>query len=452
MKHTSLLLCAGLLIVSCGQEFLDIRRDANQVVPSMIEDYQAILDNNSVMNQTSFGLSMIGGGEFSVSDEVLKSFSSSNIWQRNAYLWLSDVFEGAEASDWNNPYQRILYANLALDVTEITPTPQLLSEWNTVRGQALFHRAWNYFQLAQTFCDNYKFDDEQDVLGLPLRLEYDVTAPITRQSLRETYGRILMDLEEAINLLPEVVVHQFQPSKAAGHALLARVYLYTGDYVKAEHAASLALAYGDELLDFNLLDWNQQYSFSNYAYGDNNPEVIFHSHNTVSTIMANNRMNVDSALFHSYSQNDLRSVIYYDIEADGRVSFKGSYQGGGAYFTGLASDELFLIKAECAVRQGDLFSAQSYLNRLLQKRYITGTFVDIDFSEMADHEALTIILNERRKELYMRGTRWGDLKRLNTDSRFAISLEREFEGRKYTLQPNETNWSFPIPDNEIELH
>src|SRR5690606_20584701 len=102
-------------------------------------------------------------------------------------------------------------------------------------------------------------------------------------------------------------------------------------------------------------------------------------------------------------------------------------------------------------RRGDLSVGQTYLNMLLEKRYQTGTFVDMDFSDMDEQEALATVLNERHKELYMRGMRWGDLKRLNTDERFATSLEREFEGRLYELKPNAINWAYPLPDNEIDL-
>lgn len=39
-----LLIVLFLAFVSCGKEFLDIKRNVDQDVPSTIQDYQAILD------------------------------------------------------------------------------------------------------------------------------------------------------------------------------------------------------------------------------------------------------------------------------------------------------------------------------------------------------------------------------------------------------------------------
>lgn len=438
---------ASFALASCGEGFLDVRRDANQVVPSNVEDYQAILDNSSIMNETSLGLGMIGAGEFYVSDNGLQAISPANAWQLNAYLWVNDTFEGGEARDWNNPYERILYANLALDVDRVAPSYASRQALDAVKGQALFHRAWNYFQLAQTFCDYYREGVEQP--GLPIPLDYDITATTKWHSLKETFDRIVQDLELAIVLLPNATAHQFQPSRTAAYAFLARVMLYLADYERAKEAAERALLERGELLDFNKLEASSRYTFSGYVYGNNNPEVIFHSHNTAPTIMSNTRMNVDSMLYRLYEANDLRKTMYFETEQDGRIHFKGSYRGSGAYFTGLATDELYLVMAECDARAGDLASSESYLNALLENRYAAGTFTGVDFSGMAAEKALAIVLDERRKELYMRGTRWGDLKRLNAEERFATSLERAFDGKRYALLPNGPNWSYPFPDNEL---
>ena len=55
--------------------------------------------------------------------------------------------------------------------------------------------------------------------------------------------------------------------------------------------------------------------------------------------------------------------------------FKGSYNGTLFAFTGLATDEIFLVRAECRARTGDINGAMDDLNRLLQQRWKTGTFV-----------------------------------------------------------------------------
>ncbi|MNH23081.1 hypothetical protein D3C79_829630 [compost metagenome] len=88
--------------------------------------------------------------------------------------------------------------------------------------------------------------------------------------------------------------------------------------------------------------------------------------------------------------------------------------------------------------------AMDYLNALLVKRYKTGTYVPL--SETDPNKALAVILLERRKQLLFRGLRWLDLRRLNTDARFATTLKRTLDGVEYLLPPNDNRYTFPIPN------
>ena len=115
-------------------------------------------------------------------------------------------------------------------------------------------------------------------------------------------------------------------------------------------------------------------------------------------------------------------------------------------FGGLATDEVYLIKAECLARKGQVSESISVLNQLLIKRWKTGTFIPLTAINAQD--ALSKILTERRKELVFRGIRWTDLKRLNRENA-NISLTRTLNGQTFTLLPNELRYVFPIPDDEL---
>jgi hypothetical protein len=118
-------------------------------------------------------------------------------------------------------------------------------------------------------------------------------------------------------------------------------------------------------------------------------------------------------------------------------------------FSGLATDEMYLIRAECNARKNKKTEALNDLNALLVKRWKTNTFTHID-TPTAD-AALQVILQERRKELCFRGIRWTDLRRLNQDPRFAVTLKRGLLGSTtlFTLPPNSDRYVYPIPDSEI---
>jgi hypothetical protein len=160
------------------------------------------------------------------------------------------------------------------------------------------------------------------------------------------------------------------------------------------------------------------------------------------------RAKIDSSLYQSYSTNDLRKQLYFKNNNNGSYAFKGSYDGTSLLFSGVAVDEVYLIRAECLARTGNTTAALNDLNTVLEKRWKKGTF--IPFTASTPGEALTLILTERRKELLFRGLRWSDIKRLNKEGA-SITLKRILNGQSFTLQPNDPRYALPIPEDIIEL-
>jgi len=161
---------------------------------------------------------------------------------------------------------------------------------------------------------------------------------------------------------------------------------------------------------------------------------------------------IDSVLFGSYDANDLRKTIFFKNLGTGLgYSFKGNYDGSifGQLFNGIAVDELYLLRAEAQARLGNKDAAMADINTLLQKRYKTGFFVPLTATTAAD--ALRKVLTERRKELVGRSRRWFDLRRLNQDPNFAISIYRKVNGTTYQLAPNDNRYTFYIPLNVVAL-
>jgi hypothetical protein len=157
---------------------------------------------------------------------------------------------------------------------------------------------------------------------------------------------------------------------------------------------------------------------------------------------------IDTNLLEKYDTNDLRLMTFF-FPYNGYYGFKGNY-AASLYpsFSGIATDEMYLIRAECFARQGKVSKAIEDLNTLLLKRYRTGKYVPLSINNKED--ALARILLERRKELLMRGLRWIDIKRLNKEN-YQITLVRKIGSQIYTLPPNSGYFALPLPDDIIRI-
>jgi len=436
----SALLAVGMILFSCQDTFLDAKPDKSLLVPTTLEDFEMLLDNETeVMNRVP-ALGEMSCDDYYTTDEGWTGLSTAI--ERNAYIWAKDVYNGEVVGDWETLYKQVLYANVVLEGLEKSSSSEkITAKWRNLKGSALFHRAFAFYHLAQVFTSPYDKATASTTPGIPLRLSADVTGKPYRATLEQTYDQIEDDLLKARPLLPTVAAYKTRPSLSALYAMLARVYLSMEDYERAVAHADSSLLFANKLMDFNSLDPSEYRPVQQL-----NDEVLFHSIVMPYSYDYSSYTIVDSALYKSFADNDLRKQIYFSDNGGGMINFKGSY-GNYYLFGGLATDEIYLIAAECRARFGDTDAAMDRLNTLLEKRWETGTFVAYN-ARNAD-EALKIVLEERRKELIFRGLRWMDLRRLNKDVRFAKTLTRAINGQTYTLSPNDPKYVMPIPIQEI---
>jgi tetratricopeptide (TPR) repeat protein len=443
---------------SCKKGWLEKKSDIALVVPETLDDLQALLDADRYLNGS--GVSGDSGpvpglGE-AATDDYYFLFddwqSRPDFKQKQAYIWAPEIFNGT-VGDWNNPYRSVFYANNVLTGLEkIEKTDKNISQWNNVKGGALFFRAHAFYHLAQVFAEHYNKNTATQNYGIPLKLSADINETSARPSVQETYDRIISDLNEAYPLLTSDISIKTRPSRPAAFAMLARVYLVMEDYEKAKIYADSCLNLYSSLMNFNDPLWVNSSPSANTSFKRFNPEVIFHAMAQNSYYYHSSRSKVDSNLYASYDVNDLRKATFWRTANPG-FRFKGSYDGSTQMFAGIATDEVFLIRAECFARLGDLNDAMMDLNNLLRTRWkiINGTSTFADFTANDVTDALNIILIERRKELTFRSLRWTDLRRLNKQGA-NISLTRDLNGQIYTLPPNDDRWIFPIPPDVISTN
>ncbi len=267
-----------------------------------------------------------------------------------------------------------------------------------------------------------------------------------RASVQQTYDQIIKDLTEAIPLLPETSTFPAIPTKAAAYGLLARTYLFMGNYEQARKNAESALTYNSNLIDFNKLKATDAFPLpGTKLYAPE--EMLFFGTMTINDIDINSVVRILPDLYNLYMDGDLRKVMYFKAGKEGFFLFKGSHSRTGL-FTGVTTAELLLILAECNARDGKLTDASTTLDKLRIKRWKAEKYTPSIF--INKEEALKSIIEERRRELAFRGLRWADLKRLNRDGANII-LTRTINGENRTLAPNDKRFAIAIPEDVIEI-
>lgn len=442
-NYNSLIIVLFLVSVnfSCKKNALDIKPDQALVVPSTLQDFQGMLDNEDNINVNQPALGELGSNDDSLAYNYFQALS--NPFERNSYTWAKDIFQGQSAYDWYYAYQVVFYSNVVLDgLQKIKTTALNQSDYNNIKGQALFLRSFAFFEIAQEFAKPYIGSTANSDLGIPLRLSSDINQKSVRATVAQTYQQITSDLKEASNLLPVTPFYKTRASKPAAFGLLARVYLSMSDFQNAYANADASLQLYNTLIDYNSLNLTASHPLKLL-----NDEVTFHQ--TMGLYLTFIRMYINPNLYASYAPNDLRLAAFFNVKPGGNHGFKGSYGGSLQLFSGIATDEMYLTRSECLARLGNIDAAMNDLNTLLAKRYATGTFVPA--TAATTNEALSLILAERHKELIFRGIRWMDLRRLNLDPLYAVTLTKTLNGQTYSLPPNDPRYVYPISDDIITL-
>ncbi|MGX5689456.1 RagB/SusD family nutrient uptake outer membrane protein [Arcticibacter tournemirensis] len=432
------LLCC--LLGSCDQ-FLDARPDKKLVVPATLADMQAMIDNYSSMSSNTPGAGEASSADFYLTDA---DWAARGEFDRRVYTWEKDHLfaTGDLGNDWSYCFGSTYICNTVLEgLPKIGRTAANAATWDDLKGQALFYRGMNYLNAAWVWCMPY--DDESGAMGLPLRLSPDFNTPSLRSTLKETYGQLLDDLKASVPLLPAKTMHPLRPCKAAAWGVLARAYLSMRKYAEAGLYADSCLQVNSALLDYNTLN-----ASASYPIAKANAEVVFDRAAAMPPPLNPSRAKVDSNLYALYPEGDLRKTVFFKRNTNGTYAFKGSYLGTLGVFSGIATDEMYLIRAEAYARAGQTEKALADLNTLLRKRWNRSLFREVGAASSS--EALQLILLERRKELLMRTLRWMDIKRLNREGA-GISLSRKVNGQVYTLPANDLRFALPIPEDVIDL-
>jgi tetratricopeptide (TPR) repeat protein len=456
--YYTLLLVFVLAATSC-RNYVELEPQG-YVTPTEVSDYQMLLDNSKIFNLSYSSVEYLTD-DISMLD--VNFINSRDDITTRMYQWADSFYaSNQEDPEWNLFYQQIYYANVVIKGIPDAKGDESLKQ--QLIAQAKVHRAYAYLCLINMYAKPYVAASAATDLGLPLLKEPSYTQNLKRASIQDVYDFILSDLVDASTVLPSLPFKKVTPSKAAAYALLARAYLYMGNYQKALDNANLLLAIQSTLLDITpyigMGAANGMPGLDGYFLpkSESNPEVILMKASNAGGI----ELPLSPELMTLLGSKDARAIIFTYIGPGGSLDPYGMFKYPGLYVAywapfetvagsfqeGPTVPEMMLIKAECLARTQRGQDGLVVVNALRLKRFKTVNYTAL--TATTDAAALTLILQERRRELFAKGFRLFDLKRYNLDpSTRVTTVTHPFKGQTLQITAGSNRYVYPIPAKVI---
>ena len=432
-----------LIFFSC-KKYVEVE-PKGKITPTTVSDYQLLLNNTTIWN-VSWGTTEYLTDDIALTDSLLTKISSReiySIYQFSAYYYQVSQ----DDPEWNLFYKQIYTANVIINGLP-TATSGTDAQKQQMTAEAKVHRAYAYLCLVNQYARQYDPASADTSLGVPLLLAPTYTQNLKRENIRTVYTQILSDLNSSISALPSLPSNKAAASQAAAYALLARTYLYMGDYANALTNANKSLAIQSTLLDLNNYPTTGSFPGLALPLAQNTSEAILLK--ACGSQYQDEPLQLSAELLQLLGTKDLRYVFY---------TYNGPDLGNpaGRYFAyfapleprneGPTVGEMMLTKAECLARTQQGQSGLAVVNTLRRARFKPADYTDLTAS--SDLQALNLILQERRKELFCRGFRLFDLKRLNLDPTMIKTVSHPFRTQTLTLAPGSNRYMYPIAQSII---
>jgi starch-binding outer membrane protein, SusD/RagB family len=464
-KYLKASVFAGILLTS-SCDVIDVKpthiltgdtafRNLNDVESHLVGTY-ALFRSANYYGSTYGVMADMMTDDLSETVESLGNFRSLTDW---TYVANDAIVLGA----WEQPYRVINNANIVIANVEKFEE-EAVGQRTRIKGQALAMRALAHFDLLRFFGQSY--DRNSTALGIPIKLETAISTP-TRNTVQEVYNRVYQDLTDAKTLLSGVLDDEINGLEkrtlidgAVVSAIQARVALYAKDYPTAIASATeviensgLGLASMEE---FGAI-WSEDAVANEvlwaiaYLPGQGQPggNVFFSVNNRLSF-----RQSEDVIGLYD-SEDDIRFDAYFsdNVPLDGRdgeltpVKYLGrnGATDGNVNFKVFRLAEMYLIRAEAYSQSNQDLLALADLNTLRAARIAEYTDVSLSGTPLKN-----AIATERRKELFLEGHRWFDLRRQGA------SIQRGGDcaapATQCELAASSHRWVWPIPQSEIDAN
>jgi hypothetical protein len=489
-KITILFTLATLLSLtsSCLNKYPEDAIPADKAITNLEE-----LDQVAIGLYSAFKSSALYSGHLTLLPDIQCDMVHAVNGYTNTYgnIWRWDILSTNSeiTAVYASLYNVISRANFLLEYApKVEPTLNTDEEWeqyHQICGEAYFARALAYSELIKLYCKSYESKDEAErELGVVIVTKYNSDEPIVRSSLEESYQRVILDLDMAAKLMDideksigGNIYNATYFNEYTVYALRARVALYMRDYEAAIDYSSRVIDSGFYILssattqitsDLSHFSYMWQYDdateiiwkvgFTPTSYGGALGQIFF---NYDYTSMKPDYVPSEWVL-GLYDADDLRYGNYFYtyttghshaltwpllVKYFGNMNFYNQYILHTSMPKPLRLAEQYLIRAEAyAEGRGNYTLAGEDIATLREARYASfGGGVTLT----ADN-AMSVIEEERIKELYMEGFRLMDLKRWHKGFERKAQEQSIEQGSTLSVEADDVLFVWPIPQHELE--
>ncbi len=434
-----------LCLVSCGG-FLNVKPQG-KVLPQTDEEFATIMHNRICDIEGGADEFVLGNPDVILRREGCADDLDANIMPGELTAYAGDVINKRQ-SDYRETFEIIRDCNIVIENME-GRTTTLASD---VLAAAYAMKGICYYNLIRDFCEAWDAENSHEQLGIPLVDEFDIKGMPLRASLART-ARYAEDLLNK-SLSKNISDGRFFFTEYVVKTYLAKLAFWTEDW-----AGTIALC-TDIISEcgLNLTDIDG-YQDMLTSKGDPVGEMIVRSH-----INNSSELNwyftavggyirtrpVSASLVALFDKdNDVRYKAFVDSKRFGQKPAEAR----------IRLSEVVLMLAEAYCHNGDQAKALTWLNELRRRR-ISGV-VDLTVETLppvrttdkivSDAEGKDItpliqaILDERRRELFLEGDRWFELKRNGSPEWWIINNGLKYTTKKYM-------YTAPIYKGDVDLN
>jgi len=469
------ILIAGLFFSTTGCEKV-IDKSPTHVLTSE-NAFESLSDVENSLSSAYSSLRVVG--YYGRNMSVLPDMATDNLVQTIESLvnflditdWIYTPQNGTIAETWIAGFSTINNCNITINNVDKFATPATQKRVNRIKGQALALRAMVHFDMMKYFADN--LDRNSTSPAIPyVKNSVLESAPTSikpsRATVKEVYDNIYADLTAASAAFADIDMPintgstRYKIDLIGLNAIRARVALYAKDWPIAISSSTVvidALPLATRGVYPSI--WKDQ-SVEEVAFASlyNTGEFLSRLAGDVySGPLNRSQFEGNPTLFATFDEvNDVRFGIsvrrgFATTATPVRTSArfvvtkflgKGTAIDGVVDWKAFRTGEMFLIRAEARASSTQETLGLADLNMLRSARingFVAGTEAG---TALTDAIAL-----ERRKELFMEGHRWFDLKRTTrVIDRVTISAPTT----QAALPSNRREWTWPIPQGERDAN